>query len=340
MPSSSKTSVEASDVTLDRIHDPDFEAEVHRLVALDVARLQERREEFVERACPACHSDRLHPAFTFQGFDYKRCGDCGLLFISPGPTNEHTLWFLEVSEGLRLWRESMPQAVRQRRKPMYVERAQYLADLIEKYGVTPDSLLEIGAGNGELAEALLEIMPNLSRVFLYEPQPLSFQHPKVEICESLEGLDAHGGGVDLVACFEVIEHIPDPDDLLDSVHTALSSDGLFVLSTPNERGFEMQVLKTLSTSLPFDHVCLYSPEALTRLLQRKGFEVVEITTPGKLDLEMVVREYQAGRLDLSDNPAVQFLAEARDDIQSAFQSFLAQSGQSSHMRVVARKRGS
>jgi SAM-dependent methyltransferase len=38
---------------------------------------------------------------------------------------------------------------------------------------------------------------------------------------------------DLVVCFEVIEHVPEPDRVLDELHRVVRPDGLLVVSTPN-----------------------------------------------------------------------------------------------------------
>ncbi len=325
--------------TLDEIHDEDFEAKVRRLMDRDIARLLERRTEFTEVCCPACLSRDTAFELEHLGFSYKRCADCDLLFISPGPTNAHTLWFLEHSEGLRIWREEMPDSVRERRSPMYRERAAYILDSARLHGSGTGSILEIGAGNGELALALLDLAPDaLDRIVLCEPQPITIKHPKISVVQdaALEGNVV--GGFDLVVSFEVLEHIPDPTDFLTGARKLLTDDGLLILSTPNEKSLEMRVLKTLSSNIPFDHVRFYNPHALTILLERFGFEVLMIETPGRLDVEMIQRRFEAGELDLDTHPVLRFFLEEGYELKDRLQAFLRRENLSSHMRVIARRR--
>ena len=143
---------------------------------------------------------------------------------------------------------------------------------------------------------------------------------------------------DVLVAFEVIEHLLEPSDFLSLARNALKPGGLLILSTPNELGFETQVLGPLSSSIGFDHVRLYNPNALTQLLRRNGFEVLTIETPGRLDLEMVHRQFIAGKLDLTDRPELLYLMEDGYGHSEEFQDFLRRTLRSSHMRCVSRRK--
>jgi hypothetical protein len=109
------------------------------------------------------------------------------------------------------------------------------------------------------------------------------------------------------------------------------------LSTPNENSFETRLLQGRSGNLLYDHVRLYNPDTIMLLLRRVGFEVLEVTTPGQLDVELVHRAYKEKRVDLEKMPAVQFLMEEGYGYRHEFQDFLRRHKQSGHMRCVARK---
>ena len=65
--------------------------------------------------------------------------------------------------------------------------------------------------------------------------------------------------------------------------------------------------------------------------------VLEISTPGKLDVQMVKYSYDNGDVDLSDNSALEFILQSDKTTQDRYQEYLSQSLLSSHMRCVAKK---
>jgi SAM-dependent methyltransferase len=104
--------------------------------------------------------------------------------------------------------------------------------------------------------------------------------------------DAHdldlGRTFDVVHAGELIEHLDDPRAFLASVRRHLRPDSRFVLTTPNV----FCVTNTLyrfggRAAIHRDHVCWYCEDTLRHLLERHGFEVVEMRylrheTPGRL----------------------------------------------------------
>jgi 2-polyprenyl-3-methyl-5-hydroxy-6-metoxy-1,4-benzoquinol methylase len=325
-------------ITLADVHDERLEDVIERLTMSDIARVQAFRSEFVELPCAACRGTRLAPAFECRGFGFKRCHDCGMLQLSPAPDVQRQLWYIETSEALRHWRENMPDSVRASRAKLYEERVRYVCEHLDARGVTPRRMLEVGAGNGEFAQALLAARGDqVERMVLVEPQPLSLELPRIEwVATPLENW-ATEQQFDLAISWEVIEHILDPDPMLTALKRRLTRGGLLILSTPNEDSLETRLLLQRSANLLYDHVRLYNPRTLARLLERHGFEILEITTPGRFDVEIIQREYAAGRLDLSDQPALQFLMEDGFRHRADFQRFLCDKLQSGHMRCVARR---
>jgi len=69
------------------------------------------------------------------------------------------------------------------------------------------------------------------------------------------------------------------------------------------------------------------------LLSRLGFECLEITTPGKLDLDILSNNKSLIR----DRFWTMFVDQATDDDKQLWQQMIASSRWSSHMMVVCRK---
>jgi 2-polyprenyl-3-methyl-5-hydroxy-6-metoxy-1,4-benzoquinol methylase len=245
--------------------------------------------------------------------------------------------FYQESESLRFWREHMPPAVvRSRKQHLYTSRPHYLNEQLRRFHPEARTLLEIGAGNGEMAEKILSLTA-IREVILVEPQPLEGPAPGVRVVNCRFEEYSAGESADVVLAFEVLEHISDPARFVAKVRSLLAPDGLFVFSTPNVAGFELATLGAPSSTIMFDHVCLHTPRSLEALLHRTGLEVLDLQTPGEFDVQSVRMHDEKGALDLSNNLALQFLLDegASDE---RFQDFLRRTRQSSHVKCVARRR--
>jgi hypothetical protein len=146
-------------------------------------------------------------------------------------------------------------------------------------------------------------------------------------------------GLGAATAFEILEHEFSPERLLDDAHSSLAAGGLLFLTTRTISGFDLQVLwdKAPYIYVP-EHLNLLSIEGIKTLLDRAGFDLIELSTPGQLDVELVLG---AVRQDPSiELPRfVDSLIKERDrDTHADFQAFLQKNRLSSHVRVAARKR--
>jgi hypothetical protein len=85
-----------------------------------------------------------------------------------------------------------------------------------------------------------------------------------------------------------------------------------------------------------EHVNLFNPASLSRLIAAHGFAVLEATTPGRLDAEFVREAALKGEIAL-DPFLKRTLVEEWDRLGWPFQQFLAANGLSSHMWLAARR---
>jgi 2-polyprenyl-3-methyl-5-hydroxy-6-metoxy-1,4-benzoquinol methylase len=81
----------------------------------------------------------------------------------------------------------------------------------------------------------------------------------------------------LVHAGELIEHLDNPGGFLESVKRHLSEDGVLLMTTPNAlRISNVIYASTGGLKVNAEHTCWFCDTTITTLLQRKGFEVVEI----------------------------------------------------------------
>lgn len=136
-----------------------------------------------------------------------------------------------------------------------VKRARFILDTLDRRQAAqsePLTVLDFGCGTGEFIT--LPIATHGYRVTGLDTDLASIHHaeqrrqrlglPNVRfVCATIdEFLVRHAEVFDAAICSEVLEHVPDPVQILRSVGKALKDRGLLVVTVPNGRGpYEMQM---------------------------------------------------------------------------------------------------
>jgi len=312
--------------------------------ARDIERLQARRGEFVDVPCPACSAKTAPTVFEKYSFSYRGCPECRTLFMSPRPSPQIMAAYYADSENYRYWAEHIfPASEEARREKIHRPWLDRVISYCERYAIPAGALLEVGPGFGTFA-ALANASGRFSRVLAVEPTPqmaAACRARGIEVFERrIEEIETKFETVSVAVAFEVIEHLFEPGAFLKSMAARLARGGLLILSCPNGLGFDIAMLGAQSLAVDAEHVNLFNPDALTRLVESCGFEVLEVCTPGRLDAEFVREAVLAGLFSLDGNPFLQrVLIDEWDRLGINFQAFLAANSLSSHMWLAARKRG-
>jgi 2-polyprenyl-3-methyl-5-hydroxy-6-metoxy-1,4-benzoquinol methylase len=309
----------------------------------DLVRLRARLHEFVAVKCPACDVNRSVHAFEKYGFEFRRCRPCGTIYMSPRPTPEIMNSYYGNSENYQYWAKHIfPASEAARREKIHRPVLDYIAAACVRHSVPRGLLVEVGPGFGTFA-ALAQESGLFERIIAIERTPemaAACRSRGVNVIEqAVEDVSLSGVGLaNVVVSFEVIEHLFEPRGYIQRCATLLAPGGLLVLSCPNGMGFDVATLGATSSAVDSEHVNLFNPLSLSSLLERSGFQVLEATTPGRLDAEFVRSAALAGELDLGGDAFLRrVLLEEWDSLGASFQQFLAAQRLSSHMRIIARR---
>jgi SAM-dependent methyltransferase len=135
----------------------------------------------------------------------------------------------------------------------------------------------------------------------------------------------------------LFEHLHDPSPFIAKVYELLKPGGYFLFTTLNSLGFDIQVLWQNSKSIfPPNHLNFFTPYSMELFLKKWGFSMVEITTPGQLDWDIVEGIHREEGVD----PGRFFCTVSRygtDEAKRCFQEWIQQSKFSSHMRTLREK---
>lgn len=155
------------------------------------------------------------------------------------------------------------------------------------------SLLDYGCGNGRrygrdmLARQVDYRGFDISATALAQAAGLGLQVAPIAVDGSLP---VEAGSMDFAMCFEVLEHLMEPDKALQAIHQALKPGAHAVFSVPNAAHY-VQRLEFLLTGFwnpggspltarvtPWSdpHIRFYHPSSLRRMLLHNGFEVQQV----------------------------------------------------------------
>jgi hypothetical protein len=144
-------------------------------------------------------------------------------------------------------------------------------------------------------------------------------------------------GIQAAVLLESLDRVHHPQHVLRRVAGCLEEGGLLFVTALVASGFDLAVLGLKNLYLyPPDRMNCFSLHGLLRLLEQSGFESVEVSTPGVLDVQIV-------RAHLQRDPALPLSMFERQLVGmheegQAVQAFLQQSRLSSFARIVASKR--
>jgi 2-polyprenyl-3-methyl-5-hydroxy-6-metoxy-1,4-benzoquinol methylase/Zn ribbon nucleic-acid-binding protein len=319
-------------------------AEQARRYEADVAWLVDRLDRFVSVGCPACGSQEGAVRWRKFGLTYPECGVCGTVYLSPRPDPGLLTEYYRSSQNYEYWTEVIfPASEAARRTQIFRPRAERVAEIVGRFAGGARVLIDVGAGFGTFAEEA-ERLDRLERVIALEPEPhlaATCRQKGLEVIESpVESASFPVAEVDVITNFEVIEHLFDPGAFLAQCGRLLRPGGLLVITCPNVRGFDIEILQEKASAVDAEHLNYFHPRSLAALLERSGFDLLETRTPGRLDAEIVRKRALAGDIDLSDQPFLEtVLLDEWERLGGAFQDFLADNGLSSNMWLVARRRG-
>jgi 2-polyprenyl-6-hydroxyphenyl methylase / 3-demethylubiquinone-9 3-methyltransferase len=306
----------------------------------DVDWLASRTAQFVPVACPACGYNDSKYLYEKYSMQHRRCDDCGTQYVSPRPSADLLGQFYGQSSNYRYWAKYIfPQSREARREQMFRPRAELLARYVRERGLGNGMLIEVGAAHGLFCDEVRKLGV-FSRIVAIEPTPDLAETCRELGFETIEGPFEHvklDAVADAVANFEVLEHLFDPAAFMQWSRNLLRPGGILFLTCPNIAGFETLMLGRDSDSVDHEHLNLMTPQSLRLLAERCGFANVEVTTPGRLDVEIV--RTALARSDSSDVPDVikRLVTHPDEAIAQRLQAVLADAGLSSHMCLVAER---
>ena len=325
-----------SDIRPQELHD-----EYIRLCNIDAETFFPINREREDINCPACNSQIKKKAFEKQNFGLEICNDCESMFVSPRPPASDFFNFYKDSPSSTYWAEVFfPSVMDARRENMFKPKAEEITEIFFNKDFNINTIVDVGAGHGIFLEEWKKINSS-SSIYAIEPGKKMADICRSKGIETLEKIAEEAEEfyqkADLVTSFEVIEHSYDPLEYVKALKKLAKKDGYVLVSGLTVDGLDIQILGKSSKAIapPF-HLNFLSVEGLHKLFERAEFSEIDVITPGKLDLDIVLNTFSKKELDRKGLNFLNLINKRGDRVKDKFQEFLRDSRLSSHVWVIAR----
>lgn len=226
--------------------------------------------------CPYCRENDYNIWANELGFNAVRCRKCALIYVNPRPT------LASISEAVKTGAHSSEAVyLNVKAKPDSAKVSRYRRIFSQMFhdvwdSEQPVSWLDVGAGYGEVVEAVSGLAPSGSKVEGLEPmKPKAAYAQSRGLLISEDYLRPSHAKVDFISAVDVYSHLPDFSEFLCVVKSVLRPGGEIFIETGNLADLHNRDEFPGELGLP-DHLVFAGECHLRGTLEKAGFEIVRI----------------------------------------------------------------
>ena len=237
--------------------------------------------------CPLCGADSI--AVLDSTANLCECKQCEYVFDNPRPTLAALITFYSQPTKYDQW-----LAEEAARDALWARRLKILRAIAK-----PGSLLDIGTGIGQLLAIARPFFSDVCGTEVSE-SAINIARQKYNLqllAGEIQTIDFGSKKFDNITIFHVLEHVPNPRDVIEKCASLLVDGGTLTIAVPNDlyswRG--KRFLRTFVTrrfgrlgrvglakivvdgSMSEIHLSHFTPRVLGRILEQSGFSVIART---------------------------------------------------------------
>lgn len=240
-----------------------------------------------QERCPIClGGSKLVDSVSMRNLGHgdtvslRECYDCRHWWIKPLPRQELLSSWYENRSGFVIWPTSHSGSSPDHKgcEKLFLWLTGYLKKPIFNY-------LEIGCGTGNLVKYFSE-KANLS----YGVEPGNWiKESNLNIVDSIDLLPSDIK-FDIIVLSDVLEHIQDPNLMMEKISHIANKKAIIYLTFPNKDCLKAQLMKgKWSMVVPFGHIHFFSSKSIYQICKKNGLKVLK---------KKATRAGDAGVLDL------------------------------------------
>ncbi len=226
--------------------------------------------------CLLCGESRHVSWSRENGYTAVKCASCGLVYVNPRPAMSLISAGVETGVHNEVQHGRTAITYRAGRKVTLYKNiiASVFADVWEER--SPIAWLDVGAGFGEIVEAVSTLAAPESTVEGVEPMRPKAEHAKARGLAVREGyLSDVDGQFDFLSLVNVFSHIPDFHGFLEDAKNALKPEGEIFIETGNIGDLVSHHQVPTDLDLP-DHLVFAGEQNMRDFLTKAGFSIISI----------------------------------------------------------------
>jgi 2-polyprenyl-3-methyl-5-hydroxy-6-metoxy-1,4-benzoquinol methylase len=227
--------------------------------------------------CNLCGANRTRLVYRKFDLDISRCRQCGLVYAGPQRLTREETWARYNPNYFR--DEYLPAlGVVGDRFDLAAFDGRYarMLQVIRPYRQL-GTLLEVGCGAGFFLKAAERDGWRVSGLEVMQAG-VEFARRQLGLevrSAAVEDADLPADSYDIIAMFDVIEHLSDPHCTLERIRTLLRPGGWLIITTPNFEALSRRWLgKPWAVLSPAEHLYYFSQDTLGAMLRKAGYGVV------------------------------------------------------------------
>lgn len=234
--------------------------------------------------CQLCGSGERTLKFQDGPFRVLTCAGCGLVYVTPRLQGQALLDVYDAS----YWNSQNPKqrgyADYAAEGALYLKTFQKRMALVSRWLPPQARILDVGCAAGYFLRVAQRHGHDVHGVELSAAIAVEAQQAlgqgRVHIgtlAEAMTQKDYGARSFDLVTLWDVIEHIPTPQEVLQQVRTLIKPGGRLLLETQNVASRWARLLGRRWHHYKHDeHLFHFDPRTIRRLLDECGFRVLEV----------------------------------------------------------------
>jgi len=223
--------------------------------------------------CPLCGSDEYEVVFKKRGYTFVRCISCGLVFTNPQVLKEKVEELYASALSNELWMEVLlSEAEKSWRYDYFKDNLLQIQRFVSR-----GRLLDVGCAMGQFMQIAKE---GGWEVMGLELSNKAYQYVRnvlgLPVLQStLEEASFEDNEFDAVTLFGILEHVPNPVEILTEAVRIVKPGGIIAVFVPNVYSLATMILREKTAT--FDgrnHLIYFSMQTLQTIFHRVSLQIL------------------------------------------------------------------